>query len=118
MAQLAALHGVKSPSSSPSKKSSPAQALIRIGKGQYLRKCLNLPEKCEVTDPNLWDPLLASVYPTLPPLRYVSLVSSLLACCTEKPPSHGTLIAWTEKEGSGQAKFIHWSEQCPDMPAS
>lgn len=74
MAELAARYTANS--SQPSSSEQPSRKIGRPAPpAGFLRKCLNLPRTCEVTDVALWDPLLAHVYPTLPPLRYVSTTS-------------------------------------------
>lgn len=69
MAELVARHTAKAVVSGAVTPSPPKKITMKIGNGYYVRKCLVLPEKCEVTDPDKWDPLLALIYAKLPHLK-------------------------------------------------
>ncbi|KAJ2914761.1 hypothetical protein MD484_g5657, partial [Candolleomyces efflorescens] len=60
-------------------------------------RCPPLPEQCQVTDPALQDPRLATTYSTLVPLI------------------SGELVSWSDLVGPGQVTFGAWPDQCPDM---
>ncbi|KAJ3541029.1 hypothetical protein NMY22_g4059 [Coprinellus aureogranulatus] len=64
-----------------------------------IRRCsaADLPSKCEVTHPSLWDPLLADQYPGLTPLR------------------DGYIQSWSRKTGDGFVNASAWTEQCPGI---
>ncbi|RXW16792.1 hypothetical protein EST38_g9065 [Candolleomyces aberdarensis] len=56
-----------------------------------------LPDACEVNDPLLHDPALASDYSSLPPLR------------------HCELVPWADLPGPGQVQWSEWENQCQRM---
>ncbi|RXW13803.1 hypothetical protein EST38_g12051 [Candolleomyces aberdarensis] len=62
-----------------------------------LPRCKILPNLCQVTDPEIQDPILAGDYVSLP---------NLTLC---------ELIPWTDLTGPGQVNFSSWAEQCPNM---
>ncbi|EFI26747.1 hypothetical protein CC1G_15671 [Coprinopsis cinerea okayama7 len=64
------------------------------------RRDLVLPEHCEVTDPNLQDPMLKGDYESLPKLKA------------------GLFVPWSNIAGPGQARFSAWAEHCPNMDLS
>ncbi|KAJ3520697.1 hypothetical protein NMY22_g12638 [Coprinellus aureogranulatus] len=64
------------------------------------RRCLSLPDTCEVWDPELMDPVLKDQYPLCPKLR------------------RGILIPWMDAPGKGFMQFSKWATWCPDMNGS
>lgn len=69
MAELAARHMLAAGTSAGASKPASTRKGDPAPPG-YVRRCARCPDKCEVTDPALWDPLLAAVYPSSPPLKY------------------------------------------------
>ncbi|KAJ2933907.1 hypothetical protein H1R20_g3130, partial [Candolleomyces eurysporus] len=65
--------------------------------GSATRKCPPLPSVCQVTNPGLQDPVLASTYKNLVPLIA------------------GELIAWSDLVGPGQVAFSAWAEESDDI---
>ncbi|KAJ2915171.1 hypothetical protein MD484_g5222, partial [Candolleomyces efflorescens] len=60
-------------------------------------RCPSLPPACEVADPGIQDPMLASTYHLCVPLFSRQFIS------------------WSELQGPGQVNVSAWAQQCPDM---
>ena len=88
---------------------------------RILISCINLrcysspPSVCEVTNKALQDNLLGDNYDTLPPLKYVLLLSSVGNKSLMSLIRAGSLISWSDLEGDGQIVPSAWGEQCPNL---